>query len=123
MAIGRHAIETPSSVRPKAGRATPIPARLEAERVTIAEERIDRLHDLAREAARADDDDLARRYVGRARRIAERNRLSLPRSFKRFTCDDCDAYLIPGRNARVRTRDGHVTIRCDCGATKRYPYR
>ena len=88
----------------------------------IAEERIDRLAALAREAVAADEHDRARRYVRLARRIAERNRLTLPRSFRRFTCDACDAYLRPGRNARVRLADGHVVVRCDCGATARYPY-
>ena len=90
--------------------------------MSVAEERIERLHELARAAAREGEPVLARRYVRRARRVAERNRLPLPRSFKRFTCDACDAYLVAGRNARVRTRDGHVVITCDCGEQARYPY-
>ncbi|ELY52459.1 MULTISPECIES: ribonuclease P protein component 4 [Natronococcus] len=90
--------------------------------MTVAAERIDRLHELARAAAADGDTDRARYYVRLARRIAERNRLALPREFRRFTCDACDAYLRPGRNARVRTRDGHVVITCDCGAQARYPY-
>ncbi|MCY4730127.1 ribonuclease P [Natronomonas gomsonensis] len=91
--------------------------------MSVAAERIERLHELAREAASEGNDDLAKRYVRRARRVAERNRLPLPKRFKRFTCDACDAYLIPGRNARVRTRDGHVVVTCDCGAQARYPYQ
>ena len=90
--------------------------------MSIAAERIDRLHALAREAARDGDDDRAREYVRLARRLAERNRLRLPREFRRFTCDACDAFLVPGRNARVRTRDGHVVVTCDCGAQSRHPY-
>lgn len=90
--------------------------------MSIATERIERLHDLAREAAADCQDERARRYVRRARRIAERNRLELPRPFIRYTCDRCDAYLRPGKNARVRLRDGHVAITCDCGAIDRYPY-
>ncbi len=90
--------------------------------MSIAAERIDRLHDLAREATREGETDRAREYVRRARRIAERNRLSLPRRFKRQTCDACDAYLVPGTNARVRLQDGHVVVTCDCGAQARYPY-
>jgi len=89
---------------------------------SIARERIERLRELAREATVDDETERARQYVRRARRIAERNRLSLPREFTRFTCDRCDAYLVPGRNARVRTRDGHVVITCDCGGHDRYPY-
>ncbi|MFB6173005.1 MAG: ribonuclease P protein component 4 [Halobacteriales archaeon] len=88
----------------------------------IAAERIDRLGELAREATRAGEIERARRYVRRVRRIAERHRLGLPRRFKRFTCDACDRYLVPGRNGRVRTRDGHVAVTCECGATARYPY-
>ncbi|ELZ22266.1 RNAse P, Rpr2/Rpp21 subunit [Halosimplex carlsbadense 2-9-1] len=88
----------------------------------IARERIDRLRDLAREATVDGEDDRARRYVRRARRIAERNRLALPREFTRFTCDRCDAYLRPGANARVRLQEGHVVVTCDCGAQARYPY-
>ncbi|MFP4626603.1 MAG: ribonuclease P protein component 4 [Natronomonas sp.] len=90
--------------------------------MSVAAERIERLQELAKEAADEAHYDLARRYVRRARRIAERNRLPLPRSFKRRTCDRCDAYLLPGRNARVRTQSGHVTITCECGEQKRYPY-
>ena len=88
----------------------------------IAAERVQRLGDLAREAVRDGRDDRARRYVRLARRVAERHRLTLPRRFRRFTCDRCDAYLVPGRNARVRTRDGHVVVTCDCGEHARYPY-
>jgi len=88
----------------------------------VAGERIERLASLARDAARADETERARRYVRLARRIAERHRLSLPRAFDRATCDACDRYLLPGRNARVRTRAGHVVVTCACGAQQRYPY-
>ena len=91
--------------------------------MTVAQERIERLQELAREAVTAGHEDRARRYVRRARRIAERNRLRLPREFVRFTCDRCDTYLVPGRNARVRLQDGHVVVTCDCGEHARYPYR
>lgn len=90
--------------------------------MTLADERIDRLHALARSAAAAGEDDRARSYVRRAKRVAERNRRQLPRRFRRFTCDTCDAYLRPGRTARVRLQDGHVVITCDCGTQARYPY-
>jgi ribonuclease P protein subunit RPR2 len=90
--------------------------------MTIAEERIERLASLAREATREDDDDRAREYVRLARRIAERHRLRLPRRFRRYTCDRCDAYLRPGHNARVRLQSGRVVVACDCGELARYPY-
>jgi ribonuclease P protein subunit RPR2 len=90
--------------------------------MSLARERIDRLQALAASAAADGDDDLAREYVSLARRIAERNRLRFPREFERSTCDRCDRYHRPGRNARVRLRDGHVVVSCECGAHQRYPY-
>jgi len=91
-------------------------------RVDIARERIERLHDLAQAAAADCQEERAKRYVRRARRVAERNRVRLPRSFERFTCEACDAALRPGTNARVRLQDGHVVVTCDCGHQARYPY-
>lgn len=90
--------------------------------MSIAKERIDRLASLARDAAAECHDERAREYVRLARRIAERNRLSLPTELERFTCDACDSYLRPGKNARVRLQDGHVVMTCDCGEQARYPY-
>lgn len=90
--------------------------------MSISVERIERLQDLAREAVREGHDERARRYVRRARRIAERNRLTLPREFVRFSCDRCDVYLVAGHNARVRLQDGHVVVTCDCGEHHRHPY-
>lgn len=91
--------------------------------MSVAEERIDRLAALAREAARRGEYERSRDYVRTARRIAERHRLGLPREVTRFACDACDVALVPGRNARVRLQSGHVVVRCECGATHRYPYR
>ena len=76
----------------------------------IAAERIEILESRAKEAAKAGNHDRARQYVRRARRIAQRHRLTLPRSFERFVCEGCDAYLRPGVNARVRTQTGHVVV-------------
>jgi ribonuclease P protein subunit RPR2 len=90
--------------------------------VTIAEERVDALATLARETA-ASDPSLAKRYVRLARRVAERNRIQLPRRFRRYTCDACDAYMRPGETARVRLRNGHIVIACECGEIERIPYR
>jgi ribonuclease P protein subunit RPR2 len=90
--------------------------------MTLAEERIDRLHELAATAAADGDGDDARDYVRRARRVAERNRVRLPERFRRRTCDSCDRFLRPGDNARVRLQDGHVTVTCDCGDQQRFPY-
>jgi ribonuclease P protein subunit RPR2 len=90
--------------------------------MTLADERIARLHELAKAATAESDEQRARHYVRSARRIAERQRRPLPRTFKRFTCDSCDAYLRPGQNARVRLQGDHVVVTCDCGNQSRYPY-
>ncbi len=89
---------------------------------TIAAERVERLTELAREAALAGREERARTYVRRARRVAERHRLRRPPSLSRHACDACDRYLVSGRTARHRTQDGHVVVTCDCGHQKRYPY-
>ncbi|MFB6120633.1 MAG: ribonuclease P protein component 4 [Halobacteriaceae archaeon] len=90
--------------------------------MTVAAERIDRLDALARAATERGDEERARAYVRLARRIAERNRIDLPKRFRRAACDACDRYRIPGVNARVRLQDGHVVWTCDCGHQDRYPY-
>jgi ribonuclease P protein subunit RPR2 len=90
--------------------------------MTLAAERIDLLFEHAKRAASAGDFERSREYVRLARRIAERNRCGLPRELTRFSCERCDVALRPGVNARVRLRSGRVVIRCDCGATHRYPY-
>lgn len=89
----------------------------------IAKERIARLEALAKEAAEDGKADQSRRYVRLAQRIAERNRLELPETFKHFTCDRCDLYLRPSKNAQVRLHDGRVVMTCSCGEQNRYPYK
>ncbi|MFC6757568.1 MULTISPECIES: ribonuclease P protein component 4 [Haloarcula] len=89
---------------------------------TIARERIERLQSMARDAVREGRDERAREYVRRARRIAERHRLRLPRDFSHSICRSCDTFLVTGNNARVRTQSGHVVVTCDCGEQARYPY-
>ena len=91
--------------------------------MTIAEERIQQLERQAAAAATSGQDDLARDYVRRARRIAERYRIQFPRHFERFSCDRCDMYLRPGRNCRVRLQGDHLVIACDCGELARYGYK
>ncbi|MFB6252980.1 MAG: ribonuclease P protein component 4 [Halobacteriaceae archaeon] len=89
--------------------------------MTIPEERIRILAGKAKEVADTHPD-RSREYVRLAKRLAERHRLELPTTIKRFTCDQCDRYLIPGNNAQVRTQSGHVVITCECGEHDRYPY-
>ena len=89
----------------------------------IAEERIERLAKLAKEAGVSGETVRAKRYVYLAHKIAQRHRLKFPADLKRFTCSKCGTYLIPGRNARFRTNNKCVVVSCECGEYHRYPYR
>ena len=92
--------------------------------MSVARERIERLFELADEV-HDDNPERAERYVERAREIAQKERVRMPSHLKRRFCDSCGAYLVPGKNARVRLLSdrGHVSVRCEeCGATARYGY-
>ena len=79
---------------------------------TIARERIERLQSMARDAVREGRGERAREYVRRARRIAERHRLRLPRDFSHSICRSCDRFLVRtgyGRGRSVRGRENYHT--------------
>ena len=90
----------------------------------LAKERIVRLFEMA-EAFFHKDRSLSHRYVELALRIAKRARVKIPREYKYRYCKRCKKYLVPGVNARVRTRGGrmpHVVIKClECGFHRRVP--
>jgi ribonuclease P protein subunit RPR2 len=93
--------------------------------VSVARQRIERLFELA-DGVHDENPERAKRYVERAREIAQKERVRIPSHLKRRYCDSCGAYLVPGKNARVRLRPekDHVAIRClECGAAERYGYQ
>jgi ribonuclease P protein subunit RPR2 len=66
--------------------------------------------------------ELADRYVLLARKLAERNRISL-RAYNRTHCRKCCAYFT-SKTLRVRTRPGTVVYAClRCGHMTRIPRR
>jgi len=77
----------------------------------IARERIKILFEQAEEVF-SKNKSLANRYVTLARKIAMKVRLRMPRELKRKYCKHCYKFLMPGVNARIRTRDGKVVISC-----------
>jgi ribonuclease P protein subunit RPR2 len=86
----------------------------------IAERRMRRLMGIAKEEARAGEDDLARRHVDLALRIAKRNNARMDWS---MTCKACKMPLLPGFNCRVRSTGGRMSLTClKCGEIKRKPY-
>jgi ribonuclease P protein subunit RPR2 len=89
----------------------------------IARERIAILFNLA-EAAFAEDPGRSDRYVALARRISMRQRVRIPREFRRRFCHHCAAFLVPGANMRVRVHRGMVVVTCRaCKGSMRYRVR
>ncbi|HME53057.1 MAG TPA: ribonuclease P [Candidatus Lokiarchaeia archaeon] len=72
--------------------------------------------------------ELARRYVYMARKIAMKIRTPLDLEKTRVICKRCNSYLVDGSSSRVRLqgagKNAHVVVTClHCGAIKRYHYR
>ena len=68
--------------------------------------------------------ELSHKYAKKARRTALKYKLKLPLSLKRRICKSCHAFLVPGKNLRVRTTRGHVTYYClECRHFMRVGYK
>jgi len=66
----------------------------------------------------------ARRYVQLIKQLQKRFRLRLKPEQNRRICKKCLAYLRPGVNAMVRTKEGNIVITCEeCGHVRRVGYR
>lgn len=55
---------------------------------------------------------MANRYVSLARKTAMKFKIRLPSEYKRSFCKHCYASLVPGKNLRVRTRQGKLVYYC-----------
>jgi|SRR3989344_1741913 len=61
------------------------------------------------------DPKLSHRYVQLGRKIAMKFKVPLTNVQKRKFCKHCYHFLMPGKNARVRTKEGKVVYYClDC---------
>ncbi len=77
----------------------------------------------AQAAKESSNQEKAQRLVTKARRIAMRYRMRLPREIKRSFCKHCHAYFVPGKTVRVRTHLGKVVFTCFlCKKFTRIPY-
>ncbi|MEM3526169.1 MAG: ribonuclease P protein component 4 [Candidatus Jordarchaeaceae archaeon] len=89
----------------------------------IARERIEYLMQLA-EKVFLQNPERAQRYVDLSRRISMRNKVRIPRVWRRRICRNCKAFLWPGVNCRVRLRarrQPHLVVTClKCGKHMRY---
>ncbi len=91
--------------------------------MSIAEERINRLFELAERQASAGNQELADRYVELARKINKRTQEKIPRELQKKFCSECKNYLIPGDNCRVRLNpeNQEIIYTCEeCGQVARY---
>lgn len=87
----------------------------------IARERIDILFGNAKEWA-DNDSERSRRCILIAKRIAMKQRMRIPKRFRRLFCPQCHTLLRPGINSRIRIQRGRVIQTClICGQRKRYP--
>ena len=69
------------------------------------------------------DKKLANKYVTLARKIAMKHKVRIPKELKRRFCKHCYKYLMPGKNCRIRTREGKVVYYClECKRFMRFPY-
>ncbi len=83
-----------------------------------------RLLELAETTYRRDRE-LGKRYAELAVRTSRKYNVRIPKEYKRRICKKCNAFLIPGFNARVRISTSTRTVVwiCEeCGNVKRYGY-
>jgi ribonuclease P protein subunit RPR2 len=99
--------------RPRRGRRSRDTAEIASERIAI-------LFRQAEEAARKGEPCLSDRYVALARSIGMRYNVRLAPKQKQRFCHGCGAFLVPGKNLRVRIRSGRTIWTClKCGAASR----
>lgn len=77
----------------------------------IAQERIKILFQEA-EKNFSKNPQLSHRHVQLARKIAMKVKTRIPLELKRKICKHCYKFLMPGKNARIRTREGKLIIYC-----------
>lgn len=67
---------------------------------------------------------LSLRYIGLARKIGRKTRTRFPSEIKRQYCRKCGAYLLPGKNCRVRVTGKTITYQCgECKTFRRIGYK
>lgn len=94
----------------------------------IAEERIERLFELAGRRMRdsgEEGQELADRYVEIARNIGMKYNVSISSELRKKFCHECHSYLGPGINCTVRINSKNSTINytCEkCGNVNRYGF-
>jgi ribonuclease P protein subunit RPR2 len=90
----------------------------------IALERIGILMRLAEDEAKKGNLSRTARYVSLSRKISTRYNVAFPRSLKRKLCKNCNSFLLPSKNCRVRLSEKKVIIYCfECKEYTRIPFQ
>ncbi|MCK4967486.1 MAG: ribonuclease P [Candidatus Aenigmarchaeota archaeon] len=92
--------------------------------IDIANERIEILFNLAKTEFKNNRHDLAKRYVGLARKIGMKYNISLS-NYKMQFCKMCGNYLAPGINSKIKiiSKQKIRVLTClDCMYESRYGY-
>ncbi len=73
--------------------------------------------------AHTKDQQKGKLIIQKARKLAMKHRIKLPKELKRQYCAHCYTFFIPGKNYRVRTAEGRVVYTClCCGKHTRFSY-
>ncbi len=93
----------------------------------LAIQRMRILFRLGIEAAKRGEHELSKRYGELIKSLAMRTRARVPRGIRRWICKNCNAIMVPGYTARVRTRREGKTLRIVttclvCGWIHRYEF-
>lgn len=89
----------------------------------IGAQRMWRLFELAKQE-HAVHPERSERYVQLIRNISMRNRIGIPKQIKNRICKHCYAFLVPGKNARYRLKEGFIVVSCQrCEKEMRFPYK
>ncbi|MGM5487552.1 MAG: ribonuclease P protein component 4 [Nanobdellota archaeon] len=80
-----------------------------------------RMHNLIHQAE--NHPDMHDHYIGLIRRYVTRFKVRPDKDVKLRICKHCSRFLIPGKNCRVRTRNGKIIYFCEsCRCHMRLPF-
>ncbi|MCF7866447.1 ribonuclease P [Candidatus Woesearchaeota archaeon] len=89
----------------------------------IAKERIEELFNLA-EKTYSKEPKMACEYAKSARKFSLKYKQPFTKSQKTRFCKQCESYLFPGLNSRLRVNKGKIIVLCNnCKHISRYIYK
>jgi|GEM_PF-243448 len=95
------------------------------EQKEVAMERMEILFNLADDSALSGNVKKANGYVERARKIAMKYNLRIPKGHKRKFCKYCYKYLLPSvtSTVRINSKEHRVEVKClECGRSMFHPF-